>query len=74
MKRFRNGPSAIVATWFCMFVGSTPVVVFTFGNFMRPLSAEFGWSRALMSAAFAVGALRLQSCRPSWVGRSIAGV
>jgi MFS family permease len=70
MKRFRNGPSAIVATWFCLFVGSTPVVVFTFGNFMRPLSAEFGWSRALMSAAFAVGALAAAAMSPI-VGRSI---
>ena len=57
MSFLRSGPSAIVATWFCLFIGASPVIVFTFGNFMRALSPEFGWSRALMSSAFAGGAL-----------------
>lgn len=70
MRMFRNGPSAIGASWFCQFVGASPVVVFTFGNFMRPLTQEFGWTRALMSSAFALGAVSAAIMAPV-VGRLV---
>ncbi len=52
-----GGWGVVVTTWFCLFVGASPVIVFTFGNFMKPLSEEFGWSRGFMSTGLAVSAL-----------------
>lgn len=52
-----GGWGVVVTTWFCLFVGASPVIVFTFGNFMKPLSEAFGWSRGFMSSGMAVGAI-----------------
>jgi MFS family permease len=40
-----------------MLVGQAPITLFTFGLFIKPLGAEFGWDRAQLSAASGVGAV-----------------
>jgi MFS family permease len=37
-----------------LFMGYGPIVTFTFGVFFKPLSQEFGWSRAQVSLAFSL--------------------
>jgi predicted MFS family arabinose efflux permease len=45
-------------------VGFGSLLVFTFGIFLKPLSAEFGWSRESVSAAFGFAALTVAVCSP----------
>jgi MFS family permease len=40
------------------------LLVFTFGIFLKPLSAEFGWSRESISTAFGVAAMTVAVCSP----------
>ncbi len=40
------------------------LLVFTFSVFLKPLSAEFGWSRESISAAFGLAALSVAVCSP----------
>ncbi len=47
-----------------VFVGFGSVLVFTFGVFLKPLSAEFGWTRSQISLAFTVAALTVAFCSP----------
>jgi MFS family permease len=48
----------------CVFFSFASVLVYTFGIFLKPLSAEFGWSRAATSAAFGLAALSVAACSP----------
>ncbi|MFL6451000.1 MAG: MFS transporter [Bryobacteraceae bacterium] len=48
----------------CIFVGFASVLVYTFGVFLKPLTAEFGWSRQAASAAFGIAALAVAACSP----------
>ncbi len=41
-----------------------PVIVFTFGVFLLPLTEEFGWSRGEISIAFSVAALTVSLTSP----------
>ena len=41
-----------------------PVVVFTFGVFLRPLGEEFGWTRGEISLAFTIAALTVSLVSP----------
>jgi MFS family permease len=50
------------------FVSFGSLLVFTFGIFLKPLTAEFGWSRAQVSLAFTVAALTVALCSP-YTGR-----
>jgi MFS family permease len=43
------------------------LLVFTFSVFLKPLSAEFGWSREAISRAFGIAALTIAACSP-WLG------
>jgi MFS family permease len=45
-------------------VGFGSILVFTFGIFLKPLSAEFGWTRSQVSLAFTVTALTVAVCSP----------
>jgi MFS family permease len=50
-----------------------PVIVFTFGIFLKPLSNEFGWSRGEISLAFSLAAITVSFCSPligRWADRS----
>jgi MFS family permease len=64
MPTWKSGWGVVLATWLCLFVGASPVVVFTFGNFMAPFTAEFGWNRGAMSTAFAAGAFAAAFAAP----------
>lgn len=44
------------------------LLVFTFGIFLKPLGAEFGWSREAISRAFAIGAMTVAVSSP-FLGR-----
>ncbi|MFL6352551.1 MAG: MFS transporter [Bryobacteraceae bacterium] len=62
-------PALILAAAFCGgFVSFGSLLVFTFGIFLKPLTAEFGWSRAQVSLAFTVAALTVAACSP-YTGR-----
>jgi MFS family permease len=60
----RSGWASVIASWFCLFAGASSIIVFTFGNFPRALTAEFGWSRGLLSNAFACSALAAAIATP----------
>jgi MFS family permease len=40
-----------------MLVAQAPITLFSFGLFIKPIGAEFGWDRAAMSAASGIGSL-----------------
>jgi MFS family permease len=63
--RRTHHPGLILLSAFCgSFVGFGSVVIFTFGIFLKPLTAEFGWSRSQVSLAFTVTALTVAFCSP----------
>ncbi len=47
-----------------VFVSFSSLLVFTFGVFLKPLTATFGWSRESASAAFGIAALMVAACSP----------
>jgi sugar phosphate permease len=47
-----------------------PVIVLTFGVFLKPLSREFGWSRAQISLAFSLSTLGVTAAVP-FIGRLV---
>ena len=61
----RTHPALVLVAAFCgSFVGFGSVVIFTFGIFLKPLTAEFGWSRSQVSLAFTLTALTVAFCSP----------
>lgn len=46
------------------FVGFGSLVIFTFGVFLKPLTASFGWTRSQVSLAFTLTALTVAVCSP----------
>ena len=48
-----------------MFVGFSSLVVYTFGIFLKPIAAEFSWSREAVSAAFGFAAMTVAVCSPA---------
>jgi MFS family permease len=48
----------------CLLVGFASLLVYTFGVFLKPVAAEFGWSRQAVSGAFGVAALAVAACSP----------
>lgn len=48
----------------CVFVSFASLLVYTFGVFLKPLTAQFGWSRQAASAAFGIAALAVAACSP----------
>jgi MFS family permease len=45
-------------------VSFASLLVYTSAIFLKPLAAEFGWSREAISAAFGVAALAVAACSP----------
>ena len=45
----------VFASVFGLLVGNGPVMQFTFGTLLPPITREFGWSRGLVSSAMVVG-------------------
>ena len=73
----RNEPGATFYGWWIvffaaigLFMGYGPVVSFTFGVFFKPLSQEFGWTRAQVSLAFSLSLLVMSLLLPV-VGRLV---
>jgi MFS family permease len=48
----------------CVLVSFAALLVYTFPIFLKPVAAEFGWSREAVSAAFGVAALGIAVCSP----------
>jgi predicted MFS family arabinose efflux permease len=48
----------------CVLVSFASLFIYTFAIFLKPLSAEFGWSREAVSTAFAIAALAVAACSP----------
>jgi MFS family permease len=48
----------------CVFVSFASLLVYTFGVFLKPLTAEFGWSRQSASAAFGIAAMAVAAFSP----------
>jgi len=48
----------------CVLVSFASLFIYTFAIFLKPLAAEFGWSREAVSAAFAIAALAVAACSP----------
>ncbi|MEO8596071.1 MAG: MFS transporter [Candidatus Solibacter sp.] len=47
-----------------VFLSFASVLVYTFGVFLKPVSAQFGWSRQAVSAAFGIAAMTVAACSP----------
>jgi MFS family permease len=58
------GWRVVVAAYFGVMVSFGSLLVFTFGVFVKPLAAEFAWSREAISAAFGFAALTVAVCSP----------
>ncbi len=58
------GWRVVIAAFFGVMVSFGSLLVFTFGTFLKPLSAEFGWSRQAISAAFGFAAMTVAVCSP----------
>jgi MFS family permease len=64
-RSFRyEGWRVTLAAACCVFVSFASLLVYTFGVFLKPLTAEFGWTRQSASAAFGIAALSVAACSP----------
>jgi MFS family permease len=59
-----------LAACFGVMAGFGSLFVYTFSVFVKPLGAEFGWSREAVSRGFAIAAVTLGACSP-FIGRWI---
>ena len=48
----------------CVLVSFASILIYTFTVFLKPLAAEFGWSREAVSVAFGIAALAVAACSP----------
>lgn len=61
-----------LAACFGVMAGFGSLFVYTFSVFVKPLGAEFGWSREAISRGFAIAAVTLGACSPvlgRWIDR-----
>ena len=66
----RDPKRALVLLTACcgVFVSFASILIYTFGVFLKPLAANFGWSRAQVSLAFTFTAFTVAICSP-FIGR-----
>jgi MFS family permease len=64
LKSHNYGWVLVGVAFLAVSVSFGPVVVFTFGVFLRPISEEFGWTRGEASLAFSVAALTVSLVSP----------
>lgn len=64
------GWRVVLAAHFGAMVSFGSLLVFTFGVFLKPLTAEFGWSREEVSRAFAIAAMTVAAVSP-FLGRAL---
>jgi MFS family permease len=58
------GWRVVLAGFFGVMVSFAAIIPYTFGLYLKPLSASFGWPRESISAAFAIAALTLAAASP----------
>jgi MFS family permease len=66
------GWRVVLAACFGVMAGFGSLFVYTFAVFVKPLSAEFGWSREAVSSGFAIAAVTVGLCSPllgQWIDR-----
>lgn len=66
------GWRVVLAACFGVMAGFGSLFVYTFAVFVKPLGAEFGWSREAVSTGFAIGAVTVGLCSPllgRWIDR-----
>ncbi|MBK1613415.1 MFS transporter [Rubrivivax gelatinosus] len=63
-KRFANPWWVVFGSIFGLIVGNGPIMQFTFGVFLKPITQEFGWERSTTSTALVVGLLGTGLCVP----------
>ena len=59
-----EGWRVVVAAYFGVMVSFGSLLVFSFGTFLKPLTAEFGWTREAVSASFGFAALTVAVVSP----------
>ena len=59
------GWRVVLAGFFGVMVSFAAIIPYTFGLYIKPLSASFGWPRESISAGFAVAALTLAAASPA---------
>lgn len=60
-----SGWLVVPAAFFGVMVSFGSLLVYTFGTFLKPLGAEFGWSRQAISTAFGCAAITVAICSPA---------
>ncbi len=66
------GWRVVLAACLGVMAGFGSLFVYTFSVFVKPLAAEFGWSREAISSGFAIAAVTLGVCSPflgQWIDR-----
>ena len=66
------GWRVVLAACFGVMAGFGSLFVYTFTIFVKPLGAEFGWSREAVSSGFAIAAVTVGLCSPllgRWIDR-----
>jgi MFS family permease len=67
-----SGWRVVLAACLGVMAGFGSLFVYTFSVFVKPLAAEFGWSREAISSGFAIAAVTLGLCSPllgQWIDR-----
>jgi len=67
-----EGWRVVLAACLGVMAGFGSLFVYTFSVFVKPLAAEFGWSREAISSGFAIAAVTLGVCSPflgQWIDR-----
>ena len=54
----------VAASAGCVFFSFASLLVYTFGVFLKPIAAEFHWSREAVSLSFGLAALSVAACSP----------
>ena len=63
-QRYFNPWWIVLGSTLALIVCNGPVIGFTFGLFLKPVSQEFGWSRGAMSAASGAATLMMAMAVP----------
>jgi MFS family permease len=58
------GWRVVAASAGCVFFSFASLLVYTFGIFLKPLAAEFHWTREAISLAFGLAAMGVAACSP----------
>jgi predicted MFS family arabinose efflux permease len=66
----QSGWRVVIAAHLGVMFGFGSLIVYTFGIFLKPLAAEFGWSREEISRAFGIAAMSIAVASPL-LGRAL---